>query len=124
MTTMQPIPKNFRTDNSDGISTVKFFSPPNFEDIKQAVTELMAGTPSNLRIWDFSCGGDMDTDEVVKLAEFSKSISTVVGSRVALIAGEDLPYGILRIYEVFRQDNISESRVVRTREEALQWLKS
>jgi hypothetical protein len=54
--------------------------------------------------------------------ESKKRPQMQVPGRAAVLASSNLIYGLLRMYEVFSEDNISETRVFRKLDEAMAWL--
>lgn len=74
------------------------------------------------RLYDMrECTPDVSTAEVqLVAAEIARRDRPA--SRVAMVSGIDLTYGLLRQYEGFRQGTQSQIRVFRTLEPALAWL--
>jgi len=59
---------------------------------------------------------------VEELAKYGKE-TWPVPSKSAIVAFDDLSYGIMRVHDVFRRQEQHETRVFRTEQEASAWLK-
>jgi hypothetical protein len=63
-------------------------------------------------------------DETQTIAECGK-MRFVRPNRAAFVVSDDLSFGLVRAFEVYReQKGLSTARVFRTRTAALEWLKS
>ena len=65
------------------------------------------------------------SERIRKLADLSASMDISTPSKFAIVAPPALPFGLGRMYEMYRELNehsTKEVRVFRTREEALEWL--
>ena len=65
------------------------------------------------------------SERIRKLANLSASMDISTPSKFAIVAPQALPFGLGRMYEMYREMNehsTKEVRVFRTREEALEWL--
>ena len=65
------------------------------------------------------------SERIRKLADLSASMDISTPSKFAIVAPQALPFGLGRMYEMYREMNehsTKEVRVFRTREEALEWL--
>ena len=61
-------------------------------------------------------------EEIQEIAIYGKS-KFVVKNRLAAVAPQDVAYGTLRAFEVYReQEGHSVPRVFRTKQEAIEWL--
>ena len=114
---------NYRIESKDGITTIRFSTIPGLDDICNAIDDVAANYKSELRIWDLSNGFNLTDAHLKKLAEHGKS-KFLMPSKVAVIAPNDLAYGLARIHDVYREDRLSEQRIFRTEHEARAWLKS
>lgn len=115
--------KNYSIDTCEGITTVCFSKRPEVDEIINAIDEVAGDNPAILRLWDLSSTGlDLTTSQLRQLAEYGKSQS-FPPSKVAIVAREDFAFGIMRMYEVFREDEVAEHKIFRTVQEARGWLK-
>ena len=64
------------------------------------------------------------SEDVRAMASFVGSLSQRVGRRIALVAADDLVYGLMRMGSVGSEERGIESEVFRTFDEARQWLLS
>ena len=107
---------------TEGVTIVRFSSEPGFHDIKSAIDDVAAMEPNNLRLWDFSVSGfNLSAAELSELAGYGKS-KTFTPLRVAIVAPDDLAFGLSRMFKVYRENGLSEHRIFRTPEEAWAWL--
>lgn len=113
--------KNYSVDITGQITTVRFSRAPGVDDVRAALDEVFERSPSRLRLWDLTCGVDLPPEQVRELAEHGKSLTSPV-AKVAVVATEDLTYGLSRMYGIFREEEHVEFRVFRTEQEARAWL--
>ena len=74
-------------------------------------------------MWDLSGARPMFTaDELREVAAYVRAHRPVDAGRIAIVATEDLAFGMSRMYEVFASDLKVETRVFRDSELARQWL--
>lgn len=114
--------KNYTITQFDDITEIRYNSPPKAQDLMDATLEHAAIGVSRKRLWDMSCGYDVSTDELQRLAATGRAIEMPDKSKVAILAPDDLSFGITRIYSVFRKDPRSKHQVFRDRDEAIAWL--
>ena len=114
--------KNHSIDTTGGIITVRFNREPGFEEICLAIDDVADKYPGELRLWDLSCGLSLTNDQVQQLAEYGKS-RLYKPARLAIVAPQDLSFGLLRMYEVYRKEDHINQRVFRNEQEARDWLK-
>ena len=105
-----------------GIVQVRFVRPPQVEDFCRALDEVVELDTNQFRLWDFSCGVNWSSAELEKIAAYAKTTVRVPSSKIAIIAPDDLTYGLFRIHDESRVDEYSEQIVFRTETEALHWL--
>lgn len=112
----------FRVEN--GITIVRFKKTPEMEDNRAVLAELAANYPQKLRLWDMrSIIIEQSQSELREIA--MNSAATFSGpSRVAFVADDDLSFGLLRIFEVFndQESRHKETRVFRDYQQAIDWL--
>ena len=112
----------YTIESSQGITTVRFSLAPGEEVLRSAIDELADHYQNDLRLWDFSIFGlSLSNSQLEKLAEYGKRRFTNP-SRVAIVASEDLTFGLSRMYEVYREEDRLQFKVFRTELEARQWL--
>ena len=114
----------YSIDHIDGITEVRFSRAPSYADTRAAIDDIIANYPYDRRLWDLShIDFDFTMDELRSIAEYGKLVFTQP-SKAAFVAPQDLAYGELRAFEVYReQTDHAAARVFRTRAEALAWLK-
>ena len=115
--------KPYTIENIDGITQIRFHRAPTYSDARAAVDDIAANFPYDKRLWDLSnVTFDFTIDELRSIAEYGK-LTFTQPSKAAFVAPEDLAYGELRAFEVYREESGHAAvRVFRTRQEALAWL--
>lgn len=113
---------SFRVEN--GITIAHFTSMPDIDAIREILRELAENYPQDLRMWDMrDIVIDQTQDELRQVATHSATTFSRP-SRTAFVASDDLTYGVLRIFEVYSEQETqqSQTRVFRSLEEATGWL--
>ena len=110
----------------DGVEEVTIVDPFEPGEGVACFTALAGMLKGDLRLYDFSVGWDASTDEIKRVAELAEDLITTTAKRVALLAPEDLSYGLARMYQAYRNTDkaLPRFKVCRSREEALAWLKT
>ena len=106
----------------DGITAIRFTQKPEFSDIIQAIDEASKTDAEGLRLWDLSAGLDLSDPQLRQIAEYGKN-KLPASAKVAIVAPQDLTFGITRVYEVYRKHEQLDFMVFRTEQEAIKWLK-
>ena len=99
------------------------------QELSDAVKELYNSGPTLNHLWDLTEAdlSQIRGDDLRKLATFVKRYAPArVGGRTALVAINDLGFGLSRMYEVFAEisDQQVEIKVFRSRKEAEKWISS
>ncbi len=103
--------------------------PVSEVEMYDALEKFYKQEPTALLLWDMSQAdvSQITSDILQKFAKKSAELGVSrQGDRIAVIAPEDLQYGFARMSESFSEMESApySFRAFRTREEALQWLKS
>ena len=110
--------------NNDGVAWITCRTALTFEDALAAFHELTgpSGYVSPRRLWDLrDCEMKIDRADLRRLAVLARGRDSHP-SRVALLANEDLVFGLMRQHGAFREGPNAEFRVFRCEDEALAWL--
>ena len=115
--------KHYTIEQVDGITIIVFLKTPTFDEAKEVIDKLAEENSYHFRLWDFShVLFNFTSVEIQEIALYAKS-KFLEKNRIAVVAPQDLAYGILRAFEVYRrQDMHSIPRAFRTKQEALKWL--
>lgn len=105
----------------DGISVVRFFKEPTLPEILGAMDEVVAKGVTRRRLWIFQFGANFTTSEIKKIAGHGIEMWPMP-SRSAVVAPDDLTFGLARMHEVFREYEGLNTRVFRGEQEAIVWL--
>ncbi len=116
---------SFELEQSDGYLRAVLVGEASFSDLT-AVMDAMtdAGEFSeSLRLWDLQqCELQVTTQELRDIAAIGNTRDRP-SSRVAILAGQDLTYGLARIVTALRESGALMVEVFRQEEDALAWLK-
>ena len=114
--------KIFTIIQHDDITEVKYSSPPGLQDLLDATFEHANSEVKQKRLWDMSCGYNVSIEDLQQIAQAGRKIDMPEHSKVAIVAPDDLSFGLTRVYSVHRKDPRSKHQVFRNREDALNWL--
>lgn len=99
----------------------------SLEEIKESAMTMwrLAGGPGVRTLWDLrDANFDLDVAEVSDLGDAMKQLVVSPGIRTAFVVSADLEFGLIRMYEVFRQSDCARTSVFRDRDEAIVWLRT
>ncbi len=115
--------KKYTIQEVNDITTIVFLQAPTFDDAKEVIDTIAKNNSYHLRLWDFSSVlFNFTRDEIQEIATYGKSMF-LEKNRIAVVAPQDLAYGMLRTFEAYRdQDSHSVVRVFRKTQEAMEWL--
>lgn len=105
----------------EGISVVRFSKKPTLSEIINAMDEVTAKGVTRRRLWIFQFGADCETSELRIIAHKGLMIWPVP-SKSAIVAPDNLTFGLARMHDVFREYEGLETRVFRGEQEAIIWL--
>jgi hypothetical protein len=112
----------YQIEFENGITSIRFTKNPAYADLQKAIDDLANNHAYEFRLWDFSeIAFDLSMNEIQNIAEYGKEKFTKPNN-AAIVAPQDLAYGVLRAFEVYRKQEHAHARVFRTRQEALAWL--
>ena len=109
--------------SSDGIAIIRFLRELSLEEILDLVDIVADTCTGNRRLWDISRNFSLDSEGIRQLADRGKQRWTEP-ARVAFLAENDLAFGLVKIFEVFRNTGEYQTLVFRDEEEALAWLRA
>jgi hypothetical protein len=103
--------------------------PVSEEEMYDALENFYKREPTALLLWDMSQAdvSQVTTETLQRFLRKSTQLGgSLQGGRTAVIASEDLQYGLARMYEAFAEIESApySFRAFRSRQEALQWLSS
>lgn len=112
-------------DSLPGVTIAAARGSLALQDIRDATAEVWrrVSGPSARILFDLrEARFDLTPDEIPELAEFVKQGSPYEDLRTAFVVAKDLEYGLLRMFEAFRETQGTDTSVFRDREEGLAWL--
>lgn len=114
---------SYSTETGDGLVIVRFDRKPGVADIKAALSDPITQAFKH-RLYDFSGGLDLSADDIRHLADVSAGQQITPEKLAAVVAGDDMAFGLSRMFEVYREDAGTQARAFRDEAEALAWLQS
>ena len=113
------------TDSVDGIVVGAASGPLTLENIREAAAAVWsrATEPSMRMLWDLrNAQFEFSSSEIRELAAFAKKRSPFSDLRMAFVVAGDLDFGLLRMFEAYRETGSARTAVFRDKEAALGWL--
>ena len=113
------------TDSVKGVVVGTARGPLTLEDIREGAAAVWRNVeaPRVRVLWDLrEAQFNLSSTEVRFLAEFTKQHSPFSHLRMAFVVAGDLEYGLVRMFEVFRETEGVRTAVFRDMEKALGWL--
>jgi hypothetical protein len=107
----------------DGLVTIfRFESPITLASVQAAIEESDTLTDSRFELWDLSHPTiEFSADELKELASLARSKS-LRPAKTAIVASDDLSYGLSRVYAAYRDQTDNVTRVFRDTSLAHEWL--
>ena len=99
--------------------------PLTFGEIKECTAKMwqLQEGPSVRVLWDLRAAEfDLSAREVRESAAFAKRNSPYGALRMAFVASQQVEFGLLRMWEAYRDEEGAQIAVFREREQALEWL--
>ena len=94
-----------RRDDATDLTIFEAVAPVRAQEILTRMAEFYAGVPTRLVLWDFTNIdlSDISFDDVRTIANLSADRShDRPGGRTAIVASEQVTYGLSRIYQSYR----------------------
>ena len=114
--------KIYSLETDDGITTIRFSRTPELSDLAEIIDYLAENNFYKRRLWDLRPHGlNLSPDQLQQIALYGKS-KFLKPSKLAIVASEDLAYGLSRLFEAYRQEEKVLTSVFRIEPEARQWL--
>ena len=113
----------FHIETLGNLLVIRFTSVCTVESLTMAIDSIASYPGHYSRLWDFSTGIDLPNQQLKEIAHYVRK-KLDYPARVAVVAPADLTFGLMRMYEVYREDKGLEFRVFREEASALTWLRS
>lgn len=111
----------FSIEECGRITAITFHEKPGFETVKAAMDQALEKGTCVLRLWDFSIGTQLSKQDILAIATRGRTMWPEP-SRGAIIAQDDLSFGLMRMHDVYRERELQETRTFRTRNAGIEWL--
>lgn len=112
----------FDLESIEGVAIGTAHGPLTLGVIKESA-EKMLGVVQGARVrllWDLrDARFDLELDEVRGLGEFIKQLSPPRAYRSAFVVSRDLEFGLLRMFEVYRESTDTATSVFRDKRDAV-----
>ena len=120
--------KSFRFEIEERETFVKLtgYGVATVEDCKKLISAISKDGVYVFarRLYDLNeCRLELSGDDIKSLADLSRPLDPSQ-SRIAVVASEDLNYGLARMHAVFREHDNFSIRAFRDEDEAIRWLVS
>ncbi len=113
--------RNYFIENADGIATIRFLRALTIEELLEVMDHVAQTVKCNRRLWDATGRFTYTSQEVRRIAARGKE-HWPSPARVAFWAADDLSFGLLRMFEVYRVQDNYETKVFRDEQKARHWL--
>ncbi|MCW8900163.1 MAG: hypothetical protein OQK75_03170 [Gammaproteobacteria bacterium] len=115
--------KKYSIKHIDGITRIQFHSKPTYEETKSVIDEVAENFPYERRMWNISnINFNFTTNEIIAISEYGK-LKFTKPNKIALVAADDLAYGEMRQFMVYReQQGVNIAGVFRNEDDAIKWL--
>ena len=114
---------NYQIEEQGEICIITLTKILNLKELVAVLDEVSHVTNKNRRVWITTGNFTLNSEDIRKVAERGK-VLWPQNSRVAYVGEDDLSFGLLRIFEVFREEDNYETKIFREKSEAINWLKS
>ncbi len=118
-------PFSFEIVEGDEYLTIRLFGQVSKNDAKGVIDAITEdGTIRHpRRLWDLrECEFTLGSNELMELASVARSRDPEQG-KGAVLVGKDLTFGLLRIYQAFRESESNDVMVFRDEAEAIDWVR-
>jgi hypothetical protein len=115
----------FDFESVEGVAVGIAHGPLTLDEIKESAATMwrLIEGPRIRLLWDLrEASFDLGTAEVRDLAEVVKQLAPATEFRSAFVVSGDLEFGLVRMFEVYRQTKGTLTRVFRDKQQALDWL--
>ena len=111
--------------HSEGITEIKFLVSPTYVQVVSIIDDIVENHPYEKRLWDLSeIQFNFTSSEIEQIAEYGKQKFTKP-NRLALFALDDLAFGEMRQFMVYREEQSKAlPRAFRNKQAAIEWLNS
>lgn len=113
--------KDFTIETVSGVTVIRISRKLEFDEILKAINDVASLTPSDRRLWNLNQFFRFSKEQILEMAELGRRIWPTA-SKVAYVTSDELSFGLLRMFEVYREQEQYQTRVFKSEEEALTWL--
>ena len=112
--------QKFSIDVQENIVSIQFSCDADASEILGAIDIVSKYYQARPRLWDFSDGIKLDSEQVRVIARQSK-VRFLKPSKAAIVVPRSISLELTTIFEIFRADDFTENMIFRSRNEAVAW---
>ncbi|MBU1534900.1 hypothetical protein KKF84_06245 [Myxococcota bacterium] len=113
---------NYSIEVVDSICVVRYHHKPTLSEVLSSIDDASDIGNFNRRLWIYEESADLQIYEIQRIASLCKE-KWPVPSKVAIVTPNTVTFGLARMHDVYREQEGVETRVFRTENEAIVWLK-
>jgi hypothetical protein len=118
------MPDRYKIENISGITKITFLKKPTYVDAQNIIDEISKNNAYEKRLWDLTkVDFNFTLEEIKNISKYGKS-KLIEPNKLAVVAFNDLAYGEMRQFMVYREEDVSSVCVFRCETEAFNWLNS
>ena len=112
---------NFVVEQQGGITTIRILRSLKIDDFLGMLDEFAKVEVHDRRLWDTTNNFNFSADEIRQIAVHARSVMPGA-ARVAFVAADDLTFGLVRMFEAFRDEEGFRTKAFRDEASARTWL--
>ncbi|NKB33542.1 MAG: hypothetical protein GKR91_10640 [Pseudomonadales bacterium] len=110
-----------KIEERSGVTIIRFQRNLKFSEVVDVIKNVALQDISSRRLWDVRAGFDFNADQIRQIATLGKSIWSDQ-ARVAYLTDSELAYGLIRMFEAYRDQEGYLTHVFTHEDEAMDWL--
>ena len=114
---------DFVIETSEGITAIRVGRLLNLSEYLELVDVVAESGPERRRLWELTDCFALEPEEIEMIASRGR-VHWTAAARVAYVAADDVSFGLLRMFEVYREQDDYQTKVFREEKSALAWLTS
>lgn len=114
--------QNFSITDQSECTVIRFLRDLELSEVLAVIDEVAKQDDGHRRLWDLTKGFSFTTNQIREIAEYGKQVWPHP-SKVAYVASGDLSFGLLKMFEAYREGGGYQTKIFRNEEEALEWFR-
>ncbi|MEP5837473.1 MAG: hypothetical protein ABJ322_07125 [Marinobacter sp.] len=113
--------RGYSISDSGDVTIIRLHRDFELPELLAMIDDVAQTTSGDHRIWDLGDYFSFTGEQIRQIADYGKN--AVRGPcKIAYVAPNDLTFGLLRMYEVYRSEDGVQAKVFRTEADATDWL--